>query len=74
MLLLDMNSMFDVWRMILLMHAKLMCKHDCLNYMKYNCVRIIRIEYINWHHCIHEHSYIALSRVWVHGMVVHHSW
>ena len=25
MLLLDMNSMLDVWRMRLLMHAKLMC-------------------------------------------------
>ena len=25
MLLHDMNSMFDVWRMGLLMHAKLMC-------------------------------------------------
>ena len=25
MLLLDLNSMFDVWKMRLLMHAKLMC-------------------------------------------------
>ena len=26
-----------------------------------------------WHHCIHVHSDIALSQVWVHGMVIHHS-
>ena len=26
------------------------------------------------HHCIYVHSDIALSRVWVHGMVIHHSW
>ena len=29
---------------------------------------------IVWHHCIHVHGNIALSRVWVHGMVIHHSW
>ena len=27
-----------------------------------------------WYHCIHVHSNIASSRVWVHGMVIHHSW
>ena len=27
-----------------------------------------------WHHCIHVHGNIASSRVWVHGMVTHHSW
>ena len=27
-----------------------------------------------WHHCVHVHSDIASSRVWVHGMVIHHSW
>ena len=27
-----------------------------------------------WHHCIHVHGNIALSRVWVHSMVIHHSW
>ena len=26
-----------------------------------------------WHHCVHVHSNIASSRVWVHGMVIHHS-
>ena len=26
------------------------------------------------HHCIRVHGNIALSRVWVHGMVIHHSW
>ena len=29
---------------------------------------------IVWHHCVHVHSNIVLSRVWVHGMVIHHSW
>ena len=29
---------------------------------------------VSQHHCIHVHSDIALSRVWVHGMVIHHSW
>ena len=29
---------------------------------------------MNWHHCIHVHGDIASSRVWVHGMVIHHSW
>ena len=42
--------------------------------MEYNCVRIIIIEYMNWHHFIHVHGYIASNQVWVHGMVVHHSW
>ena len=27
-----------------------------------------------WHHCVHVHGNIALSRAWVHGMVIHHSW
>ena len=27
-----------------------------------------------WYHCVHVHDKIALSRVWVHGMVIHHSW
>ena len=27
-----------------------------------------------WHHCVHVHGNIALSQVWVHGMVIHHSW
>ena len=27
-----------------------------------------------WHHCVHVHGNIALSRVWVHGMIIHHSW
>ena len=26
------------------------------------------------HLCVHVHSNIALSRVWVHGMVIHHFW
>ena len=26
------------------------------------------------HHCVHVHGNIVLSRVWVHGMVIHHSW
>ena len=26
------------------------------------------------HHCVHVHGNIASSRVWVHGMVIHHSW
>ena len=29
---------------------------------------------IVWHHCVHVHSNIASSRMWVHGMVIHHSW
>ena len=29
---------------------------------------------IVWHYCIRVHSNIASSRVWVHGMVIHHSW
>ena len=29
---------------------------------------------IVWHHCVHVHGNIASSRVWVHGMVIHHSW
>ena len=29
---------------------------------------------IMWHHCVHVHGNIASSRVWVHGMVIHHSW
>ena len=27
-----------------------------------------------WHHCVHVQGNIASSRVWVHGMVIHHSW
>ena len=27
-----------------------------------------------WHYCVHVHSDIASSRVWVHGMDIHHSW
>ena len=27
-----------------------------------------------WHHCVHVHGNITSSRVWVHGMVIHHSW
>ena len=27
-----------------------------------------------WHHCFHVHGNIASSQVWVHGMVIHHSW
>ena len=27
-----------------------------------------------WHHCVHVHGNIVLSRVWVHGMVIHHFW
>ena len=27
-----------------------------------------------WHHCVHVHGNIVSSRVWVHGMVIHHSW
>ena len=27
-----------------------------------------------WHHCVHVHDNIASNRVWVHGMVIHHSW
>ena len=27
-----------------------------------------------WHHFFHVHGNIASSRVWVHGMVIHHSW
>ena len=27
-----------------------------------------------WHHCIHVHGDITSSWVWVHGMVIHHSW
>ena len=29
---------------------------------------------MNWHHCIHVHDDIASGRVWMHGMVVQHSW
>ena len=29
---------------------------------------------IVWHHCVHVHGNIASSRVWVHVMVIHHSW
>ena len=27
-----------------------------------------------WHYCVHAHGDIASSRVWLHGMVIHHSW
>ena len=26
-----------------------------------------------WHYCVRVHGNIASSRVWVHGMVIHHS-
>ena len=26
------------------------------------------------HHCAHVHGNIESSRMWVHGMVIHHSW
>ena len=42
--------------------------------MKYNSVLTIGIDYMNCHHCIHVHGDIVSSRVWVHGMVIHHSW
>ena len=29
---------------------------------------------IVWHQCVHVHDNITLSRVWVHGMVIRHSW
>ena len=27
-----------------------------------------------WHYCVHVHGDITSSRVWLHGMVIHHSW
>ena len=27
-----------------------------------------------WHICVHVHADIASSRVWLQGMVIHHSW
>ena len=27
-----------------------------------------------WHYYVHVHRDIASSRVWLHGMVIHHSW
>ena len=27
-----------------------------------------------WHHCVHVHDNIVSSRVWGHGMDIHHSW
>ena len=27
-----------------------------------------------WHYCVHVHDNIASSQVWVHDMVIHHSW
>ena len=27
-----------------------------------------------WHYCMHVQGDIASSRVWLHGMVIHHSW
>ena len=27
-----------------------------------------------WHHYVHVHGNIASSQVWVHGMVIYHSW
>ena len=27
-----------------------------------------------WHHCVRVHDNIVSSQVWVHGMVIHHSW
>ena len=40
---------------------------------------LLRVDPRDWgvticHHCVHEHGNIATSRVWVHGMVIHHSW
>ena len=29
---------------------------------------------IVWHHCVHVHDDIVSSRLWVHDMVIHHSW
>ena len=29
---------------------------------------------IVWHYYMHVHGDIASSRVWLHGMVIHHSW
>ena len=29
---------------------------------------------IVWHYCVHGHRDIASSRVWLHGIVIHHSW
>ena len=29
---------------------------------------------IVWHHCVHVDGNIASIRVWVHSMVIHHSW
>ena len=29
---------------------------------------------IGWHYCVHVHGDIALSRVRLHGLVIHHSW
>ena len=40
------------------MHAIWYVNMNGSNYMKYN--------YVNWHHYIHVHGYIALSQVWVH--------
>ena len=27
-----------------------------------------------WHYCMHVHKDIASSQVWLHGIVIHHSW
>ena len=27
-----------------------------------------------WHHCVHVHDDITSCWVWVHGIVIHHSW
>ena len=27
-----------------------------------------------WHNYVRVHGIIASSRVWVHGMIIHHSW
>ena len=42
-------------------------------------VRVYVCDYLGNHgigleHCIHVHGNIASSQVWVHGMVIHHSW
>ena len=33
-----------------------------------------RVGVTVWHNYVRVHGIIASSRVWVHGMVIHHSW
>ena len=40
---------------------------------------LLRVDPRDWcvtvlHYCVHVHGDIASSRVWLHGMVIHHSW